>query len=192
MSVIVPLLVGVNLYQMVFGDPTTHVGIGSVVWVVAPELSFVSVKEPLANVMLIAFAKLSFVGAGATTKKGERKPVAGCGRDAHRNLWRSRSTDERGRNGGGQLGISTRSGRNRRTVPFDRSPGQPASIDREGKLGGTSQRRNRRNRRNMGADKRKIVQHNVPRPAPMSGSAKCSRCAMQLERKYGCSRQARA
>src|SRR5207249_11735335 len=38
MSVIVPLLVGVNLYQMVFGDPTTHVGIGSVVWVVAPEL----------------------------------------------------------------------------------------------------------------------------------------------------------
>ena len=67
MSVIVPLLVGVNLYQMVFGDPTTHVGIGSVVWVVAPELSFVSVKEPLANVMLIAFAKLSFVGAGAIT-----------------------------------------------------------------------------------------------------------------------------
>src|SRR6266566_1940706 len=291
MSVIVPLLVGVNLYQMVFGDPTTHVGIGSVVWVVAPELSFVSVKEPLANVMLIAFAKLSFVGAGAITtnvgnvtvdvvtvvpppgggfctprefvlpkpamklagivavscveltnvvaigvparsgfintseveekpvpftvivvafeftgalagltgelivggtKNGERKPVAGCGRDAHRNLWRSRSTEERGRNGGGQLGISTRSGRNRRTVPFDRSPGQPASIDREGKLGGTSQRRNRRNRRNMGADKRKIVQHNVPRPAPMSGSAKCSRCAMQLERKYGCSRQARA
>src|SRR2546429_8867410 len=67
MSVIVPLLVGVNLYQMVFGDPTTHVGIGSVAWVVAPELSFVSVKEPLANVMLIAFAKLSFVGAGAIT-----------------------------------------------------------------------------------------------------------------------------
>src|SRR5438034_4159980 len=67
MSVIVPLLVGVNLYQMVFGDPTTHVGIGSVVWVVAPELSFVSVKEPLANVMLIALGKLSFVGAGAIT-----------------------------------------------------------------------------------------------------------------------------
>src|SRR5438094_9258801 len=67
MSVIVPLLVGVNLYQMVFGDPTTHVGIGSVVWVVAPALAFVSVKEPLANVMLIAFAKLSFVGAGAIT-----------------------------------------------------------------------------------------------------------------------------
>jgi len=66
-SVIVPLLVGVNLYQMLFETPGTHVGVGSVVWVVAPELSFVSVKEPLVSVTFIAFAKLSFAGAGAIT-----------------------------------------------------------------------------------------------------------------------------
>ena len=61
------MLVGVNLYQMLFETPAPHVGVGSVVWVVAPELSFVSVKEPLVSVMFIAFAKLSFVGAGAIT-----------------------------------------------------------------------------------------------------------------------------
>src|SRR5207244_13550638 len=66
-SVIVALLVCVHLSEMVFGDTSTHVGIGLVAWVVAPVLFFVSVKEPLANVMLIAFAKLSFVGAGAIT-----------------------------------------------------------------------------------------------------------------------------
>jgi hypothetical protein len=42
-------------------------GVGSFVSVVAPELSFVSVK--LVAVILIALAKLSFAGAGATTLK---------------------------------------------------------------------------------------------------------------------------
>ena len=66
-SVIVPLLVGLNVYQILFETPAVHDGIGSVVWVVAPELSFVSVKEPLVSVMFIAFAKLSFAGGGAIT-----------------------------------------------------------------------------------------------------------------------------
>src|SRR5205085_4090356 len=74
-SVIVPLLVGVNLYQIVFEVPVTNgirgsceqAGTGSVVWAVAPELSLLSVKEPLVRVMLTAFAKLSLAGAGATT-----------------------------------------------------------------------------------------------------------------------------
>lgn len=61
------------MYQIVFDVPVAkgisgfweHAGIGSVLCVVAPELSFVSVK--LVPVMLIALAKLSFAGAGATT-----------------------------------------------------------------------------------------------------------------------------
>jgi len=63
----VPLLVGVNLYQMVLEAAPVQVGAGSVDWVVAPELSCVSVNEPLVSVMLIALAKLSFAGAGAIT-----------------------------------------------------------------------------------------------------------------------------
>jgi hypothetical protein len=63
------LLVGVNLYHMVFEATPAHLGVGSVVWVVAPELSLVSVKEPLVSVMFIALAKLSFAGAGAITTK---------------------------------------------------------------------------------------------------------------------------
>jgi hypothetical protein len=63
------------LYQIVFDRPVTkgicgicaHAGVGSFVSVVAPELSFVSVK--LVAVILIALAKLSFAGAGATTLK---------------------------------------------------------------------------------------------------------------------------
>jgi len=58
---------------MVFERPVTkgirrswaQAGVGSVVSVIAPELSFVSVK--LVVVILIAFTKLSFAGAGATT-----------------------------------------------------------------------------------------------------------------------------
>jgi hypothetical protein len=72
-SVIVPLDVGVNLYQIVFDVPVTNGirgscaqgGAGSLVWVVAAELSFVSVK--VFPVMLMAFAKLSLTGTGATT-----------------------------------------------------------------------------------------------------------------------------
>jgi hypothetical protein len=71
----VPLPVGATLYQIVFDRPVTkgicgiwaHAGVGSFVSVVAPELSFVSVK--LVAVILIALAKLSFAGAGATTLK---------------------------------------------------------------------------------------------------------------------------
>ncbi len=69
----VPLPVGTTLYQIVFEIPVTngicafcaHWGVGSAVWVVAPELSFVSVNE--VAVMLIGLAKLSLAGAGATT-----------------------------------------------------------------------------------------------------------------------------
>lgn len=69
----VPLPVGTTLYQMVFDVPVTkgirgsceHDGAGSFVWVVAPELSFVSVK--VVEVMFAALAKLSLEGAGATT-----------------------------------------------------------------------------------------------------------------------------
>ena len=74
-SVIVPLAAGVNLYQIVFETPVTNgiwtfwaqSGTGSLVWVVAPELSFVSVNVPEFSVTVMALAKLSFVGAGATT-----------------------------------------------------------------------------------------------------------------------------
>lgn len=64
----VPVPAGRTLYQIVLErpDPTgTQAGAGSLLSVAAPELSFVSVK--LVDVMLIAFAKLSFVGAGAIT-----------------------------------------------------------------------------------------------------------------------------
>lgn len=60
-----PVPVGATLYQIVFTGPAAHVGDGSFVSVVAPELSFVSVK--LIEAILIAFAKLSFAGGGATT-----------------------------------------------------------------------------------------------------------------------------
>jgi len=71
----VPLPVGTTLYQIVLalpvitGVPGTceHVGIGSFVPVVAPELSLVSVNEVV--VIFIAAAKLSFAGAEATTLK---------------------------------------------------------------------------------------------------------------------------
>jgi len=60
------------LYQIVFDcpdpvgtQPETEAGTGSFVCVVAPELSFVSAN--VVDVMLIALAKLSFAGAGATT-----------------------------------------------------------------------------------------------------------------------------
>src|SRR6266566_2205286 len=69
----VPVPLGTTLYQIVFERPVTkgicafweHGGVGSLVSVVAPELSFVSVK--LVDVMLMAFAKLSFAVKGATT-----------------------------------------------------------------------------------------------------------------------------
>ena len=68
-----PLPVGTTLYQIVLDRPVTkgicalwaHAGVGSFVSVVAPELSFVSAN--VVDVMLIALAKLSFAGAGATT-----------------------------------------------------------------------------------------------------------------------------
>lgn len=71
----VPLAVGTTLYQIVFEMPVTngicvlcaHAGTGSAVWAVAPELSLVSVNE--VEVMLIALAKLSLAGGGATTVK---------------------------------------------------------------------------------------------------------------------------
>src|SRR2546422_10035303 len=77
----VPVLVGTTLYQIVFERPVTkgicvlcaHCGVGSPVWVVAPELSLVSVNE--VEVMLIALAKLSLAGAGATTVKGGKVTV---------------------------------------------------------------------------------------------------------------------
>jgi len=69
----VPLPVGTILYQMVFERPVTkgmfalcaQAGVGSLVSVVALELSLVSVK--VLAVMVIALAKLSFAGRGATT-----------------------------------------------------------------------------------------------------------------------------
>src|SRR6266849_3249895 len=69
----VPLPVGTTLYQIVFEMPVTkgicafcaHRGVGSAVWVVAPELSFVSVND--VDVMFIALAKLSLAGAAAVT-----------------------------------------------------------------------------------------------------------------------------
>jgi len=77
----VPLPVGATLYQIVLTLPVTgnpeiceHAGVGSFVSVVAPELSFVSVKFVV--VILLAFAKLSFTGAGATTLKVGRVTVA--------------------------------------------------------------------------------------------------------------------
>ena len=78
--VAVPLPLGTTLYQMVLARPEPgtsiceHEGWGSFVSVVAPELSFVSVK--LVVVILIAFTKLSFAGAGATTVKVGKVTVA--------------------------------------------------------------------------------------------------------------------
>lgn len=76
----VPLAVGTTLYQMVLTLPVgacplicEHAGVGSFVSVVAPELSLVSVNE--VEVMLIAPAKLSLAGAGATTVKVGRVTV---------------------------------------------------------------------------------------------------------------------
>src|SRR5580700_136603 len=76
-SLSVPLAAGVNLYQMVFVIPVVNgicvgfcaqAGTGSDVWVVAPELSSMSVKKLApAGVATIAFAKLSFGGGGAIT-----------------------------------------------------------------------------------------------------------------------------
>src|SRR6266403_1422693 len=75
-SVIVPLLAGVNLYQIVFDLPVTvpttvweQSGVGSFVSVVAAELSNESVKVPPPGVTVTAFAKMSFVGASAITLK---------------------------------------------------------------------------------------------------------------------------
>ena len=78
----VPLPVGTTLYQIVFDRPVTkgicalwaHAGVGSPVSVVAPELSFVSANP--VDVMLIALAKLSFAGAGATTLNVGKVTVA--------------------------------------------------------------------------------------------------------------------
>src|SRR5882672_3126876 len=68
----VPVPVGTTLYQIVFGCPDplgtqakAEAGGGSFVCVVAPELSFVSAN--VVDVMLIALAKLSLIGAGAVT-----------------------------------------------------------------------------------------------------------------------------
>jgi hypothetical protein len=68
----VPLALGTTLYQIVFDNPDPlgtqpeiEAGAGSLDWGVAPELSFVS--ENVVDVILTAFAKLSLVGAGATT-----------------------------------------------------------------------------------------------------------------------------
>src|SRR6266436_4981132 len=77
-----PLPVGTTLYQIVFDRPVTkgicalwaHVGVGSFVSVVAPELSFVSAN--VVDVMVIALAKLSFAGAGATTLNVGKVTVA--------------------------------------------------------------------------------------------------------------------
>ena len=83
-----PLPAGENLYQIVLDVPVTkgiwllceQGGIGSVDCVVAPELSLVSAKsvEPLAPpaVTVMALAKLSLVGAGATTTKVGKVTVA--------------------------------------------------------------------------------------------------------------------
>jgi hypothetical protein len=67
-----PLELGTTLYQIVFDSPDPlgtqpeiEAGAGSLDWVVAPELSFVS--ENVVDAILIAFAKLSLVGAGAIT-----------------------------------------------------------------------------------------------------------------------------
>src|SRR5689334_21760860 len=78
-SVRVPLEVGTNLYQMVLLMPVVkgirescaQGGAGSVDCVVAPELSTLgSVKTPPApGVTVLALAKLSLAGAGATTIK---------------------------------------------------------------------------------------------------------------------------
>src|SRR5260370_42235998 len=75
----VPLLVGRTLFQMVLSrpEPSTsmpeHGGGGSFGSIVAPELSLVSVK--LVEVMVIAFAKLSLAGGGATTTNVGRVTV---------------------------------------------------------------------------------------------------------------------
>src|SRR6266850_4187153 len=77
-----PLPVGTTLYQIVFDRPVTkgictlwaHAGVGSLVSVVAPELSFVSAN--VVDVMLIALAKLLFTGGGAITVKVGRVTVA--------------------------------------------------------------------------------------------------------------------
>ena len=68
----VPVADGTTLYQIVLSRPVAgnpeiweQFGVGSADWVVAPELSLVSVK--LVEVMLMAFVKLSFAGGGATT-----------------------------------------------------------------------------------------------------------------------------
>src|SRR5260370_12067684 len=77
----VPLPVGRTLYQIVLTVPVTgapaiceHAGIGSFVCEVAPELSFVSLNE--VKVIFNALAKLSFVGAGASTLKVGRVTAA--------------------------------------------------------------------------------------------------------------------
>jgi len=69
------------LYHIVFDcpdpvgtQPETEAGTGSFVCVVAPELSFVSANP--VDVMLIALAKLSFAGAGATTLNVGKVTVA--------------------------------------------------------------------------------------------------------------------
>src|SRR6266852_5924061 len=76
----VPVPVGTTLYHIVFDcpdpvgtQPETEAGTGSFVCVVAPELSLVSANP--VDVMLIALAKLSFAGAGATTLNVEPKLV---------------------------------------------------------------------------------------------------------------------
>jgi len=83
-SVIVPVDAGVNLYQTVLEVPVVkaapeiceQAGTGSVPWVVAAELSTVLVKTPpVPGVTVVALAKLSFAGAGATTVKIGRVTV---------------------------------------------------------------------------------------------------------------------
>src|SRR6266852_751286 len=68
----VPVPVGTTLYHIVFDcpdpvgtQPETEAGTGSFVCVCAPDLAVVSASP--VDVMLIALAKLSFAGAGATT-----------------------------------------------------------------------------------------------------------------------------
>src|SRR5215469_13975241 len=78
----VPAVAGSTLYQIVFERPVTegicglcaHAGAGSLVSVVAPELSLVSVN--VVEVMVLALAKLSLAGAGATTTNVGRATVA--------------------------------------------------------------------------------------------------------------------
>jgi len=76
-----PFPVGATLYQIVFERPVTNgirgscaqAGVGSFASGVAPELSLVSEKD--VDAMFMAFAKLSFAGAGAITVKVGRVTV---------------------------------------------------------------------------------------------------------------------